>query len=297
MAGTPPAQRNRPQWTSPVPSFLNDNRNTELSHKDALTAAQAEHDRVREAAIRVYHSYELQAETKRIEEEQKSIREHQRIEEQRIRQEELLRAEQERLRALKAKTVPPLPPQPDPPAPPKPVTEAKPVAPPAPVEAPKTAAAAATSATQPAKTEPEGPIPAKANAGFGGLQNGTNGSQPISQPQVKANPFGAASPSLFTQSKPNPFTSATKAPEPQPNGTAPAPAAAQPVQQPPTSDRYVAIHQNLKKLRASIAQQAKTSPALKTRLGDMRRELRKNMGQLVSEKGGNKSQVSLQGSS
>lgn len=295
MAGTPPAQRDRPQWTSPVPSFLNDNRNTELSHKDALTAAQAEHDRVREAAIRVYHSYELQAETKRIEEEQKSIREHQRIEEQRIRQEELLRAEQERLRALKAKTVPPLPPQPDPPAPPKPVTEAKPVAPPAPVEAPKTAAAA-TSVPQPAKTEPEGPIPAKANAGFGGLQNGANGSQPISQPQVKANPFGAASSSPFAQSKPNPFASATKAPEPQPNGTASAPAAAaaQPVQQPPTSDRYVAIHQNLKKLRASITQQAKSSPALKTRLGDMRRELRKNMGQLVSEKGGNKSQVSYQ---
>jgi len=290
MAGTPPVQRDRPQWTSPVPSFLNDNRNTELSHKDALTAAQAEHDRVREAAIRVYHSYELQAETKRIEEEAKSIREHQRIEEQRIRKEEQLRAEQERLRALKAKTVPPLPPQPDPPAP-KPATETKPAASAAPIEAPKTAAA--TSATQPVKTEPEGSVSAKTNAGSSGLQNGTNGSQPTLQPQVKANPFAAASPSPFTQSKPNPFTSATKAPEPQPNGIAPAPApaaAAQPVQ-PPTSDRYVAIHQNLKKLRASIALQAKSSPALKTRLGDMRRELRKNMGQLVSEKGGNKSQV------
>ncbi|KXJ92700.1 GLE1-like protein-domain-containing protein [Microdochium bolleyi] len=295
MAGTPPSQRTRAQWTSPVPSFLNDNRNTELSHKDALTAAQAEHDRVREAAIRVYHSYELQEETKRIEEQQRTLREQQRLEEQRIRQEEQLRAEQERLRALKAKTVPPLPPQPDPPAPtPAPAAQPKPTAPAATTtqaEPPKPAGIlSGTSTSQPPST---GNTPVPGSSGLFGLPNGTS-LKAVVQPTAAAAPVKElqpiTTPSPFSQpQKPNPFASAIKPATPQTNGVAPKPAAAQPV--PPTNDRYVIIHQNLKRLRASIVQQAKASPALKTRLGDMRRELRKNMGQLVSEKGGNKKQV------
>ena len=59
----------------------------------------------------------------------------------------------------------------------------------------------------------------------------------------------------------------------------------------PGPDRYVQIHKNLKQLRASLAEQAKTSQPLKQRLGSMRRELRKNLGQLVGEKGGNKKQA------
>ncbi|KAH7032962.1 GLE1-like protein-domain-containing protein [Microdochium trichocladiopsis] len=301
MAGTPPAQRTRAQWTSPVPSFLTDNRNTdrntELSHKDALTAAQAEHDRVREAAIRVYHSYELQEETKRLQEQQRTIREQQRAEEQRIRQEEQLRAEQERLRALKAKTVPPLPPQPDPPAPaPAPPAAAKPAAPPPSAQAePPKAASAAPVTSQPHKEEPQATavVPANNTSGLNGVASIVK--QPASglKEAAGSNPFNTTTNSPFTQPKPNPFGGASKPQALQTNGTLTTAAAARPAQvaQPAAPDRYVTIHQNLKKLRASIAQQAKASPALKTRLGDMRRELRKNMGQLVSGKGGNKTQV------
>ncbi|KAF5701152.1 hypothetical protein FMUND_13999 [Fusarium mundagurra] len=43
-----------------------DSRNNELNQRDALAAAQLEHDRVRQAAIRVYEFHELQEEHKRI---------------------------------------------------------------------------------------------------------------------------------------------------------------------------------------------------------------------------------------
>ncbi|PNP74164.1 hypothetical protein FNYG_12538 [Fusarium nygamai] len=43
-----------------------DSRNNELNRRDALAATQLEHDRVRQAAIRVYELHELQEEHKRI---------------------------------------------------------------------------------------------------------------------------------------------------------------------------------------------------------------------------------------
>ncbi|KAL8727813.1 MAG: hypothetical protein Q9166_005805 [cf. Caloplaca sp. 2 TL-2023] len=51
--------------------------------------------------------------------------------------------------------------------------------------------------------------------------------------------------------------------------------------------RYLVIHKSLKELRKSMDQQAKQNPALKGRMGDMRREIRKSMGQLREGKGAN----------
>ncbi|KAI0595345.1 GLE1-like protein-domain-containing protein [Biscogniauxia sp. FL1348] len=300
MAGSSPAPRRSRQWSSPSRSplseLMSENRHTELSHQDALAAAQAEHERVRETAIRVYHEHALQEEQRRLHEQELRIRQQQKKEEERIRTEERLRAEEERLRALKAKTVPKLPPEAPPPDP------------------PATAAAAATrvngSATsnhQSAFASPPAQVAASSKPSPFGLPqdalknspnpqlNGVKVAQPaaVQQPfqqQQQPSPF-QAKPSPFSQpaAAANPFAKAAAPLSSQQNGSAHAPP--KPLVPSPDHDRYVEIHQNLKKLRASIAQEAKSSPLLKQRMGDMRRELRKNMGQLVGERGGNKKQI------
>jgi nucleoporin GLE1 len=82
----------------------------------------------------------------------------------------------------------------------------------------------------------------------------------------------------------------------QSNGIKPA-APAAPAAPPPnpeaqnTIDRYTVIHKNLKQLRKSMAEQAKTNRALKDRMGDMRRDIRKCVGQLTGGVGANRQQV------
>jgi len=44
----------------------------------------------------------------------------------------------------------------------------------------------------------------------------------------------------------------------------------------------VQIHKKLKELRAFMTQQAKDNPTIKNTMGDMRREIRKSIGQLTS---------------
>lgn len=282
MPTSPPAARRSQQFSSPgqerLSPFLSENRNSELYHLEALAAAQAEHERVREGAIRAYQAHEQQEQNRRLREQQEKIREDQRREEERIRNEERLRAEEERLRALRAKTVPKLPPEE--PTPPQPAPAVK-----SPSEASTTSKPAATSiAALTASQQPQ--------------VNGAASTDSVQLPPIRslqqtsqsANPFGSK-----PSAAPNPFANITS---PQQNGfaskppqaattstTAPKPSAT------PAIDRYVQIHQNLKKLRASLLEQAKSSQPLKQRLGNMRRELRKNLGQLVGEKGGNKKQA------
>lgn len=55
--------------------------------------------------------------------------------------------------------------------------------------------------------------------------------------------------------------------------------------------RYLAIHQQLKELRRGMASQAQQNPRLKTAMGEMRREIKKCVGQLREGKGHNTSQV------
>ncbi|EGR49550.1 uncharacterized protein TRIREDRAFT_121363 [Trichoderma reesei QM6a] len=108
--------------------FLVEGRNNELNHQSALAAAQEEHKRVREAAIRVYELHELR-------EEHQRILELERKEQERLRAEAAIVEEERRLRELKAKTVPKLPPEPVP-EPPKKI-EPTPVQQPEPTKAPE----------------------------------------------------------------------------------------------------------------------------------------------------------------
>lgn len=57
--------------------------------------------------------------------------------------------------------------------------------------------------------------------------------------------------------------------------------------------RYLEIHKNLKELRKSMVQQAKQDSKLKSRMGDMRRDIKKSVGQIIEGKGKNTKPVSL----
>lgn len=58
--------------------------------------------------------------------------------------------------------------------------------------------------------------------------------------------------------------------------------------------KYIEIHQNLKKLRKMVKQGVQHDSKLKERIGDMRREIKKCVGQLISGKGANKAPASFQ---
>ncbi|KAI1771863.1 GLE1-domain-containing protein [Hypoxylon cercidicola] len=299
MVDSSPASRRSQQWSSPdrsrVSSFLTENRNTELNHQNALAAAQAEHERVREAAIRTFREHVLQEEQKRLLQRRESIMQQQRREEERIRTEQYLRVEEERLRALKLKTIPKLPPEPEPEprAAPEvngsaaPREPAQP-APKATTEAPSSTGASPFSSQQPTSIPPSIKNPFAQVNGTGSAQttptlpNPFQKAEPISQPATQ--PPQAKTPSTLS-----PFAQPYSPAGPQQNGVPASSPARSPVVV--DVDRYVEIHKNLKQLRASVTQQAKLSPPLKRRMGDMRRELRKNMGQLVGERGGNKKQI------
>lgn len=256
-------------------TFLLDSRNNELNHRDALAAAQLEHDRVRQAAIRVYELHELQEEHKRIVAEE-------RREEERLKAEAAVVAEEKRLRELKAKTVPRLPPEPapQPPSPAKPeptktngATQIKDVTP-------------ALDAKKPIVSPATGPASASA----------TTASFTQTKP---SNQFGTTQPaSESLPQKSNGATIQSTAPAattiPQPAVKSAAPTV-QPVQSKsaPSIDRYSQIHQELKKLRKELQAQSKVAGSpLKGKLGAARREIRVAIGQLTGGKGANAQPVS-----
>ncbi|KAH6963900.1 GLE1-like protein-domain-containing protein [Fusarium avenaceum] len=253
-------------------AFLLDTRNNELNHRDALAAAQSEHDRVRQAAIRVFELHELQEQHKRIVAEERK-------EEERLKAEAALVAEEKRLRELRATVVPQLPPEPAPQPPP-----AKPEPPKTngvtPVKDTKQPEVSTTPATEVKKPAPA-PASAPTNTGL------------FSQAKP-SNPFGTTQPSSQNPfQKPNgpttqpPAPAATAPPQPTVKPTAPA---VQPVQPrpAPTVDRYSQIHQELKKLRKELAAQSKIAGSpLKGKLGAARREIRVAIGQLTGGKGAN----------
>ncbi|RSL69498.1 hypothetical protein CEP54_002315 [Fusarium duplospermum] len=256
-------------------SFLLDTRNNELSHRDALAAAQVEHERVRQAAIRVYELHELQQEHRRIVEEERK-------EQERLRAEALVVAEEKRLRELKAKTIPRLPPEPEPPTPPPapkpdpskttngttPVKETKRVepstTPPSEIKKPALAPPATSSPFAP-QNKPTISSPLAA-AGTTSGQTTTHG---LFQ---KTNGTATAQPAAFASAQP---VAKPAAPPTQPTAS-------------PTEDRYSQIHQELKKLRRELQAQSKVpgSP-LKGKLGTFRREIRVAIGQLTGGKGAN----------
>jgi len=222
-----------------------------------LEASRKEHERVREEAERVYRDHLQKEEQQRLLQEKKR-------EEERIRRDEQIAAERVRINALRAKKVEipaPLPePEPEPPKPPTPPTPKAP-------EAAPTGLLNGTTAQNP---------PVSSGPSVSDLLNSAT-LAPASQPPAT---------SFFAPVQPQPAPVTVQG---QTNGAAAVPQTAAPVQRPPTQtqlDRYTVIHRNLKALRKSMVEQAKTNRALKGRMGDMRREIRKSVGQLTSGTGG-----------
>ncbi|CAI4213774.1 unnamed protein product [Parascedosporium putredinis] len=240
-------------------SILSDDRNTELSHRDALFAAQLEHERVRIAALRVL-------EIDQLEESKQKILAEQEKEKERLKEHELVE-EEKRLRALRAQKVPKPPPEPEP------VPE-PPILPYTPKNSPHRGSTADNrSATRRflILTTLRHHISATS---YKWAASSPSGAQPFGQPPAAA-PI-----------KP--------APQLQPNGTAPtAASSAAQAQQPAQAtlappDRHLQIHQGLKTLRRKLEEMAKPAGSpLKGKMGDLRREIRKSMGQLTGGKGAN----------
>lgn len=261
-------------------SLLDDDRNAELTLSEALAAAQLEHDRVRETALRVFEQHEL-------EERQRRIREEEKKEQERLKREAEIAAEELRLRELRAKSIPKPPPEPEPK--PEPVPPKKP-------DPPKEEHPKAPESVK--KEEPVSkPTPAAETP---------KPSPFATQSASKPNPFAAAAKPVQTQAA-NPFAEtangsiqpsqkeASPAPAPQPAAAAPAkPTKTSPSVASKDVGRYNLIHQELKQLRKNLtAESKKPGNPLKGQLGNFRREIRVSIGQLTSEKGANKVPVRL----
>ncbi|KIE00524.1 GLE1-like protein, partial [Metarhizium majus ARSEF 297] len=276
MANSSPLRRSQ-LLSSPdrpyLSNFLLDSRNNELSHRDALAAAQAEHDRVREAAIRVYELHELKEEHNRILEQE-------RREQERLKAEAAIAAEEKRLQELKAKSIPKPPPPPPEPAKPveKPAGEKKPVS----VVSESPEAKESEPLAQPqAKSQPSAPAPQQ-NGLFSNLGK-----------SVPSSPFAAAGqqtksqqPSVLNQNITSPPEAKTSQSQ-QPVAPSQAPQLPKsPVD--PLSDQYIRIHQALKQLRKDIVAASKVAGSpLKGKVGTIRREIRVSIGQLTGGKGTN----------
>ncbi|KAG6038789.1 hypothetical protein E4U41_003673 [Claviceps citrina] len=264
-----------------VSSFLLDDRNTELNHRDALAAAQAEHDRVRDLALRVFDLHILK-------EQHDQLLEQERREEERLEAEAAVAAEEKRLQELKAKSIPkPPPPKPEP-EPAK--TAKKPVEKPADDKNPASAApsepgkaetpAQAQSKAQQPSAPPQRPNGLFANSGKPASSgpSGTFG-QKHDQPHPSTAAMGQSQPVLAT-----PGNASNQHPVPAPS--------VQPLQQKshldPLSDRYIQIHQALKQLRKDVVGASKLPDSpLKGKVGSLRREIRITIGQLTGGKGAN----------
>lgn len=279
MSYSPPKRRSQ-ILSSPergfLSSYLSSERNTDLAHRDALAAARAEHDRVRDAAIRVYELHELQLEHQRIIDQENKERE-------RLKAEAAVAAEELRLRELKKKSVPKPPPEPEPQPEPQPKPQ------PIPQKAPEAPQAAPAPAAPMIKAEAS-PKPAAA-----ATPNGIFSNQ--SKPAA-LNPFAA--PQKLAETKPaslpqtNGFLAQPARPAQPAQPTPPAVSQSPPPAAAANAERYEQIHKQLKKLRSDLMGLAKKDPnsPLKKHLGNMRREIRTAVGQLSTGKSANGAQVS-----
>lgn len=269
MTRSSPAARRSQAITSPdrglLSRLLSEERNTEHSHRDALAAAQLEHERVREAALRVYQLHELKEEHNRIVEAGRQ-------EQERLRAEAAIVAEEQRLRELRAKSIPRPPPEPEPPKQPEPPKEEKPTKPqdstPKPAEAIKpTEQRPPTSILKPPTQQASSPSPFAA---------------PIPKPNEQQK-------GVFAQANGTTTAKPAPGPVPAPPPTAPKqPAAVRPPAVSKTAEQYTRIHQELKKLRKNLVAESKVpgSP-MKGKLGAFRREIRVSIGQLTTGRGAN----------
>jgi len=282
MAYQPPQR-----WASPngndLADILHEPRNTEARHRELLESSAKAHTQLRQEAERVLQESILREQTRRVLEEK-------RREQERIQAEQKLAEERQRLNELKKKVVeiPPL--LPDSKSEAAPAVNGnlnKSVASQVPSSAnPAASNAFQQPAAQAAAIQPSvNPFGTKApGQGFTSITSNA----PIAQPKPVVEPAKQPSTALGLNALLN-GNSLTNGSGPANTTPKPAPT---PAPQAPQPDRYTVIHQNLKILRKTMMDQAKVNRALKERMGDMRREIRKSVGQLTGGAPGvNRTQV------
>lgn len=230
-----------------------DNLEREILHKEALTLAAAEHDRVRESAVAVQKQLQLQieAERKRRDEE-----EHRTLE--RLRQEKADREIAEKRRAIdQAKNEE---------ANRKRLAEVR--------------EAAAAAQQRKAREEEEAETARRlkeAEVAESKKRQEDEAKRKVAEAESSAREAAVAA------QKP------VVAPQPTPGSTLQANLDPGKVAE---HQRYVEIHRKLKELRKGMLDQAKQNRALKDTMGDIRRGIRQSVGQLTAGKGVNKIPVS-----
>ncbi|KAH8821864.1 GLE1-like protein [Xylogone sp. PMI_703] len=245
--------------------------NAELIHENALAAAQLEHQKIRESALRVIELHRLRVEREFLRRQAKEEETRLRIAQEKAQEAERIRIAQEQARiaeeqarkaaeeAKKAATPPPPPPPPSPPKPASPVTAPQP---------PHQVNGGKALATPPA---PKPSTPAAHAPPFSPLA-----------PETAPRQNGQAVPSTQQQL---PTTSLQSSAGPKVSSIATT--TRKQVKSVFPIDEYAQIHKNLKQLRRGIATMSAQNNDFKKKVGEMRREIRKSVGQLRDGKGAN----------
>ena len=238
-----------------------ENHEREIVHKQALAAAAAEHNRIRESAELVRKELEQQ-----VQNERRKRDEEQRRELERRRQEQVEREIEEKklLEKEKAKTA---------------ELEAKKAEQ---TERIRRAEAEAAAHQKAEKDRQSSEAAARAQKEKQNVEVQRRLAEPKAAQQTPA-PATERTPAA-TSSAPPPAITA-------PSSSVPA----QPTRNPEREaehERYLEIHKRLKELRSFMKAEGDKSPDLKTNMGNMRREIRKSVGQLRAGHGANKTPVS-----
>ena len=263
-----------------------ENRNAEEVHKEALDAAKAFHDEINASARRATKLYE--ARQHQLQLQQQAIQEEERVKllEERAREEIRLREIENRARLIpKVPARVPTPPAPSVETPKSAVPPSlQPTRPSIQPAARPTLQAATTPTVLPKPQPPTAqPIPVSQTTQPPTTQPANPFSQPTTQPPAQS-------------SNPNPLAFAT-------------PNQAQPVRAPqvqPQSDqiqnqsfllkgvqRYAEIHQALKEMRNFVNNACDQDKSFKKAVGELRREIRMKLGQIVKDKSQNREPVNI----
>jgi nucleoporin GLE1 len=265
-------------------SEITDPEEIELAHEEALHAAHAEHERVREQALRAYRNWKLAEDKSRLQEIEKHEAEQLILEKER-KEVEARVAELQRQREELARAPPP------------------PILPPSLPQPPR---------SSPASTVVESVPPRPQSAALPSPQHSTRETSELAKPAPSKTQEFKLPDNQAPQVNPSTIISASKQKELPPQQTLqvvqparqkPPPPATAPVtrvpQHPanthilPGTHGYLEIHKRLKQLRVFMTENAKQHPELKKRMGESRREIRKSVGQLTEGRGANRAPVSI----
>ncbi|KAL1306640.1 hypothetical protein AAFC00_005316 [Neodothiora populina] len=264
----------------------------ERLHKEALAIAAAEHERVRESAERARERVELEIERERKRREEEELRvldaarrekvEREAAERKRLKEELERQAEDQKKRLAEEKDIETTrtrlaeqkrreeeeagqkKKQEDEERERKSKEQAS------------SAAAAATKATENAQAQPAAAAPSTGTAIVAAAAPTTQPGQ--GPPATHAHPSPAPAQAQPTPSAP--VNQIVQSGAPSLTNSA--------AEREATHRRYLGLHKRLKEMRKYVVSESKKSPALKKQLGDWRRKVVQTVGQLTTEKGGNR---------